>query len=253
MKIKGTSAIVTGGASGLGEATVRELASAGTRVTIFDLNEERGQALAGETGGRFARVDVCREEDVLAGLEICSSSHGPPRILINCAGISGGFRTLSKGRSHPLEFFKKIIDINLVGTFNCIRLVAAEISKLEASEGGERGVIVNTSSINAQDGPLQMAAYSASKAGIEGMTLPIARDLANDGIRCCTIAPGIFDTLPVRSSGKEMVERLKLTTVYPKRFGEAAEFAQLARHICENQMLNGSTLRIDGAVRMCQK
>jgi NAD(P)-dependent dehydrogenase (short-subunit alcohol dehydrogenase family) len=252
MKIDGVAAIVTGGASGLGAATARELASAGAKVTLFDLNAEMGEQIADAIGGLVAKVDICSESSVLAGLEKSRTAHGAARILINCAGMGGVMRTVSKGRPHSLDLFSRLVEVNLIGTFNCIRLAAAEMSTLEPLEGGERGVIVNTSSVDAFDGPLLMAGYSAAKAGIVGMTLPIARDLANIGVRVCTIVPGIFKTPMLQVLPEVVLQSLNEVWTFPRRWGEAGEFARLARHICENQMLNGVSIRLDGGVRMAQ-
>ncbi len=252
MNIDGIAAIVTGGASGLGAATAKELASAGAKVTLFDLNAELGEQVADAIGGLGVKVDICSESSVLAGLEKSRTAHGVARILINCAGMGGVMRTVSKGRPHSLDLFSRLVEVNLIGTFNCIRLAAAEMSALEALEGGERGVIVNTSSVDAFDGPLLMAGYSAAKAGIIGITLPIARDLANIGVRVCTIVPGIFETPMLQVLPKVVQQSLNEAWTFPRRCGEPREFARLVRHICENQMLNGVSIRLDGGVRMAQ-
>jgi NAD(P)-dependent dehydrogenase (short-subunit alcohol dehydrogenase family) len=251
VKIQGTAAIVTGGASGLGEATASELASAGAGVTIFDIDEEGGRRVAARTGGVFARVEITDERSVIAGIDTGRARFGPARILVNCAGIGLPLiRTVGKDGPHPLEEFRRAIEINLVGAFNVTRLVAAAMNDLEPLERGERGVLVNTSSINAFDAPAGTVAYTAAKAGVVGMTLVIARDLARRGIRCCTIVPGNFETPMLMSAPEEGLRRLLELVPFPNdRFGDPADFARLARHICENVMLNGTTIRLDGAVR----
>lgn len=253
MKLQGIAAVVTGGASGLGEATARELASAGAKVTIFDINEERGSAVAKELGGVFARVDVTSEDSVTAGLDLGAKAHGEARVLINCAGIAIGEKTVGKGTPHNLDNFTRVIQINLIGTFNCIRLAAARMVALDPLADEERGVIVNTASVAAFEGQIGQVAYSASKGGVVGMTLPIARDLANDGVRVCTIAPGLFLTPMMKGLPQNVQDSLAATVPFPHRLGTPAEYGFLARHICENVMLNGEVIRLDGALRMAPR
>jgi len=253
MNLEGISAIVTGGASGLGAATVKELTRSGVKCTIFDLNEDAGEAMAKETGAVFAKVNVADEESVMSGLKIAREANGPSRALINCAGIGIATKTLGKNGPHDLASFQKTITVNLVGTFNCIRLAAAEMAELEPMKDGERGVIINTASVAAFDGQIGQAAYSASKGGIVGMTLPIARDLSAVGIRVCTIAPGLFLTPLLMSLPEAARESLGKSVPFPSRLGDPSEYAMLARHIIENPMLNGETIRLDGALRMAPR
>jgi NAD(P)-dependent dehydrogenase (short-subunit alcohol dehydrogenase family) len=251
MKIDGTSAIVTGGASGLGLATARELAQAGARVTIFDLDRERGPAAAGLIGGTFVMVDVRDEDSVAVGLEVAARQYGAARIAVSAAGIGGGgMRIAGRRGPHPLDLFRALLDVHAVGTFNVARLAAAAMRSLEPADGGERGVIVNTSSVVAQDGPTGMVAYAAAKGAIEAMTLPMARDLGSAGIRVCTVVPGNFSTPLAEGVPAELKSRLVAMTPFPKRFGDPAEFARLVRHVIENSMLNAATIRIDGGIRM---
>ncbi|MCG8692772.1 MAG: 3-hydroxyacyl-CoA dehydrogenase [Minwuiales bacterium] len=250
MNISGMAAVVTGGASGLGEATARSLAEGGAKVAIFDLNEERGAAVAKDIGGIFVACDVTDEANTTAAFGTAREAHGPVRILVNCAGTGIAVKTTSKGRPHPLDQFNRIIQINLIGTFNCIRLAATEMAEQEPMADGERGAIVNTASVAAFDGQIGQAAYSASKGGIVGMTLPIARDLASVGVRVNTIAPGLFDTPLLQGLPDDVKQSLGASVPFPSRLGSPAEYAQLARHMCENAMLNGETIRLDGAIRM---
>lgn len=253
MKLEGAGTIVTGGASGLGAGTVKALAEAGAKVTIFDLNEDWGTKLAADVGGQFAKVDVTREADVSAGLETAIAAHGPVRVLVNCAGIAIGEKTTGRGKPHSLESFTKVIQVNLIGTFNTIRLVATHMVGTQALDDDERGVIVNTASVAAFDGQIGQVAYSASKGGIVGMTLPIARDLSAKGVRVCTIAPGLFKTPMMDTLPEHIQEALGAMVPFPHRLGTAGEYAALARHICENVMLNGEIIRLDGAVRLQPK
>jgi NAD(P)-dependent dehydrogenase (short-subunit alcohol dehydrogenase family) len=252
MKIAGSSFIVTGGASGLGAATVRHLAALGAHVLIADLNEDAGHALEREIGAAalFERVDVGSDADakhaVMASVQHFGALHG----LVNCAGIATPGKVLGKEGPLALEAFERIIRINLVGTFNLIRLAAESMSKHDANDEGERGVIVNTASVAAFDGQIGQAAYSASKGGIVGMTLPIARDLAELGIRVCTIAPGLFDTPLLAGLPEPARMSLGKQVPFPPRLGRPAEYGALAAHIVENAMLNGETIRLDGAIRM---
>ena len=244
-------AIVTGGASGLGEAVARCLAKQGAIVSIFDVNRERGEAVAQEIHGFYSAVDIADENSVIAGFAASQEANGQPHILVNCAGVGDFTPTVSDdGEPHPLKDFKRPIDVNLIGAFNCIRYFSAQVSKLPELPSGERGVIVNTASIAAFDGLATQAAYSASKAGIVGMTLPIARDLGAYGIRICTIAPGLFATPLLDVLPEGLAGQLAAQAPFPKRLGDPMEFAALVRHICENPMLNGATIRLDGAMRM---
>ena len=254
------AAVVTGGASGLGEATARRLAGEGVRVTVFDLNEERGHAVAGEIGGTFARVDVSDAASVAEGFAAATDAHGPARVLVNCAGIGPPMKTVSRDREtgavrmHDLSAFAKVIAINLTGTFHCIAHAAAAMVDLDAiGEDGERGVIVNTASVAAEDGQIGQAAYSASKGGVKGMTLPIARDLSRDGVRVCTILPGLFHTPLFDSLPEDAVRSLSASVPFPARLGKPAEYAALVEHICTNAMLNAECIRLDGAIRMAPR
>jgi NAD(P)-dependent dehydrogenase (short-subunit alcohol dehydrogenase family) len=253
MEIKGATAIITGGASGLGAATAQALNAQGARVALWDLNADKGEALAKSLGGVFCSVNVSEEESVAAGLARTLAAVGAPRILVNCAGIAVGEKTIGKNGPHRLDVYKRVIDINLVGTFNCIRLVAAEMEKLSPLEDGERGVIINTASVAAFEGQIGQAAYGASKAGVAGMTLPVARDLMGVGIRCNTIAPGIFWTPMMAGMDQKVQDALAAMVPFPKRLGRPEEFASLALEICRNVMLNGSVIRLDGAIRMQPK
>ncbi len=245
------AAIVSGGASGLGSAVSRKLAEDGVKTGIFDLNEEQGQAVAQEIGGIFARVDVSDIESVKQGFETVRATHGQERLLVNCAGIAPGAKTLGKDGPHDPALFAKTIGINLVGTFHCASLAAAGMSEQDAlNDDGERGVIVNTASVAAFDGQMGQIAYSASKAGVVGMALPMARDLARNGIRVMTIAPGLFMTPMMEGFPQELQDALSDKTPFPKRLGKPAEFADLVVHIAENTMLNGEVIRLDGAVRL---
>lgn len=250
------SAIVTGGASGLGEAAARALAQAGARVTIFDLNAERGAQIAKDIGGFHWVVDVAREASVVEGFARARAHFGQERILVNCAGIGPAAKTASRDkqtgeiRHFPLDLFQKVIDINLLGTFRCIAKSAAGMLSLEPLDTGERGVIVNTGSVAAQDGQIGQAAYAASKGGIVGMTLPIARDLSGDNIRINTILPGIFNT-PLMNAAPEAVKAALAASVpFPKRLGNPDEYASLALEMIRNGYFNGEVVRLDGAIRM---
>jgi len=253
MEIEGSGALVVGGASGLGAATARALAERGARVTIADVNAEQGQALADEIGGVFVAADVTDEEQVQAAVAAAAAADGGLRISAHCAGIGFAQRTVSGRGPHPLEPFTRVIAVNLIGTFNALRLAAAAMSENEPDAGGERGVCVNTASVAAFDGQIGQAAYSASKGGVVGMTLPVARDLARFGIRVCTIAPGLFDTPLLASLPEEAREALGASIPFPARLGRPSEYAALACHIVENPMLNGEVIRLDGALRMAPK
>lgn len=254
MNVNGQAAIVTGGASGLGRATALRLVEAGARVSVFDSNVELGKRVASENSVVFAEVDITSEASVLGGLEIAAAEHGPARILVNCAAIGGpSIRTAGKRGPHPLQVFEKLVQVNLIGAFNVTRLAAAEMLGLEPMQRGERGVIVNVSSINALDGPVGTVAYTAAKAGVVGMTITVARDLAPRGIRACTIAPGNFETPMLMAAPEPFLETLLASVPFPNdRFGDPREFAELALHICENGMLNGEVIRLDAAMRHCQ-
>jgi NAD(P)-dependent dehydrogenase (short-subunit alcohol dehydrogenase family) len=252
MEIAGSVALVTGGASGLGEATVRLLVGAGASAVILDRPGSPGEALAGELGARaaFVAADVTSGEQVEAAVARTLERFGALHVAVNCAGIGVAMRTLTKQGPMPLELFEKVIAVNLVGTFNVIRLAAAAMAKNTPNAEGERGVLVNTASAAAFDGQIGQAAYSASKGGIVGMTLPIARDLASLGIRVVTIAPGTFDTPMLALLPEDQRQALAAHIPGPSRLGRPSEFAALTRHIVENPMLNGETIRLDGALRM---
>ncbi len=254
MEIKNSTIIVTGGASGLGAATARALAAAGGNVVIADVNADAGNALAKELGrARFIKTDVTAEADGQAAVALALKEFGGLQGLVNCAGIGVAEKTLGREGPHALASFIRVISINLTGTFNMIRLAADAMSKGQPNAGGERGVIINTASVAAYDGQIGQAAYSASKGGIVGMTLPIARDLARSGIRVMTIAPGIFLTPMLLGLPKEAQDSLGKMVPFPPRLGQPSEYAALARHIIENEMLNGEVIRLDGAIRMAPK
>ncbi len=255
MNISGSSFVVTGGASGLGAATVRHLAALGAHVLIADLNEQAGHALEREIGAAalFERVDVASEADakhaIMASVQHFGALHG----LVNCAGVATPGKVLGKEGPLALEVFERVVRINLVGTFNLIRIAAEAMAKHDANDEGERGVIVNTASVAAFDGQIGQPAYAASKAGVAGMTLPIARELARFGIRVVTIAPGLFETPMMAGMPPEVQESLGKTVPFPPRLGRPAEYAQMVQAIIENPMLNGETIRLDGALRMAPK
>jgi NAD(P)-dependent dehydrogenase (short-subunit alcohol dehydrogenase family) len=256
MQIDGITAFVTGAGSGLGEASARMLAARGARVTLFDLPDSRGAevALAIGAAARFSPGDVTDEAQVSAALDACRSSQGPIRALVHCAGIGTAGRTVDKhGAPCPLDVFRRTVEVNLVGSFNVIRLTAARMLNNPASAEGERGALVATASISAFDGQIGQAAYAASKGGVVGMTLPIARDLARHGIRVCAIAPGPFRTPLLEGLPQPSIDALEATIPFPPRLGRPSEFAALACHILENPMLNGETIRLDGALRMGPK
>ncbi|MDB4076733.1 SDR family NAD(P)-dependent oxidoreductase [bacterium] len=252
------SAVVTGGASGLGEATARKLAALGVKVGIIDMNEEKGQALAKELGGAFAKVNVTSDEEVARGFAELRAAIGQERLLINCAGIGDAVKTASRDREtgainpHSMKRFQRVLDINLSGTFRCIAESAAGMMTLDPIDG-ERGSIVNTASAAAEDGQVGQAAYSASKAGIVGMTLPIARDLSRELIRVNTILPGIFDTPLLASAPEPVRQALGAMVPHPARLGMPEEFASLAAEMCRNSYFNGEDVRLDGAIRMAPK
>lgn len=256
MDIKNKVAVVTGGASGLGEATVRNIVSNGGKSLVIDLNEERGKALEAELGSdnvRFQKTDVTNEEQVKDALALVVKEFGTIHICVNCAGIGIGQKTVSKNGAHELTAFEKVIKINLIGTFNVLRLCAEIMQDNEPIDGEERGVIVNTASVAAFDGQIGQVAYSASKGGIVGMTLPIARDLARSGIRCLTIAPGLFMTPLFQAAPPEVIESLEKQVPFPSRLGKPAEYGKLVQSIVENPMLNGEVIRLDGAIRMAPR
>ncbi len=252
MKLNETVAVVTGGASGLGEATVRNFVAAGAKVAIFDMNGERGEIVANELGENvlFQKVDVTDEASVVAGIEATMKKFGRITANINCAGIGVASKTLGKEGPHTLGLFKKVVDINLTGTFNVFRLCAEQMAKNQPNEDGERGVIVNTASVAAFDGQKGQVAYSATKGAIVGMTLPVARDLAYYGIRICAIAPGLFLTPLFEGLGQEVVDSLSAQVTFPKRLGKPSEYGSLARMIVESPYMNGETIRLDGAIRL---
>jgi NAD(P)-dependent dehydrogenase (short-subunit alcohol dehydrogenase family) len=253
MQIDGSAAIVTGGASGLGEATARRLHGQGAHVVIADVNDERGDALAEELGERaaFAHVDVTKPEEVEAAVATAAAQSADGlRISVHCAGVGWAEKLVSKRGPHQLQPFETVVAINLIGTFNALRFAAAAMQANAPNDAGERGVCVNTASIAAYDGQIGQIAYAASKGGVVGMTLPAARDLAASGIRVCTIAPGLFDTPLLAALPQEARDALGAAVPFPPRLGRSSEYAQLATHIVENEMLNGEVIRLDGALRM---
>ncbi len=256
MKSFDVAAVVSGGASGLGEATVRALAARGAAVTVLDLQEDKGEKLAAELGGHttFARTDVTDADSVQAAIEEATGKDRPLRIAVNCAGIAWAQRTVGRdGEVHDLGVFTRTVMVNLVGTFNVLRLAAAAMAATEPDEDGERGVVVNTASIAAYDGQIGQVAYAASKGGIVGMTLPAARDLSSVGIRVCTIAPGLVDTPLLGSLPEEARQSLAAGIPFPKRLGRPEDFAQLAVDLVEHGYLNGEVIRMDGALRMAPR
>lgn len=259
MELAGCAAVVTGGASGLGEATARALAAAGVRVAIFDMNAEKGAAVAADIGGVFCAVNVTSDESVDAGFAAARAAHGQERILVNCAGTGNAVKTAGRAKEtgeikhFPLDAFNMIIQINLVGTFRCIAKSAAGMLTLPVLADGERGVIVNTASVAAEDGQMGQAAYSASKGGVVGMTLPIARDLMGEGIRVNCILPGIFNTPLMNAAPQNVKDALAASVPFPKRLGHAAEYASLALEMCRNSYFNGEDVRLDGAIRMAPR
>ena len=250
----GAAGIVTGGASGLGAATAARLAQSGLRVTLFDLDEARGESHAREIGGRFVRVDVSDPASVADGINAAADAHGPARVLVNCAGIGPAAKTVSRGAAHDPELFRRTVTVNLIGSFTCASQAAAGMVALDPlDEDGARGVIVNTASVAAYDGQVGQAAYAASKGGIVGMTLPMARDLADKGVRVCTIAPGLFRTPLLEGLPDEVQASLGRQVPFPSRLGLPDEYAGLVAHILENPMLNGEVIRLDGAIRMAPR
>jgi 3-hydroxyacyl-CoA dehydrogenase / 3-hydroxy-2-methylbutyryl-CoA dehydrogenase len=249
LQLDGIGALVAGGASGLGEATARALYARGARVAIVDLNEEKGAALAGELGATFAKADVTHEQQVQAAVDAA----GELRLAVSCAGIGWAERTVGREGPAALQPFETVVRVNLIGTFNVLRIAAASMAGNEPDAGGERGAVVMTASIAAFDGQIGQAAYSASKGGVVGLTLPAARDLARVGVRVCTIAPGLFDTPLLAGLPDEARQALGAQVPHPPRLGRPEEYAELACHIAENPMLNGETIRLDGALRMPPK
>ena len=255
----GVVAVVTGGASGLGEATVRTLAAAGARVAIFDMNEEAGSKLAEAIGGVFCKVDVTSDAEVEAAFAKSRETLGQERVLVNCAGIANGFKTASRNKADgatvrfPMKEFERAVQINLLGTFRCIAVAAQGMLDLDALNDGERGAIVCTASVAAQDGQIGQAAYAASKAGVLGMTLPIARDLMGEGIRINTILPGLFMTPMMRGLPENVQVALGASVPFPKRLGAPEEYAALVLHMIENTYLNGEAVRLDGAIRLAPR
>ncbi|MDL2357234.1 MAG: 3-hydroxyacyl-CoA dehydrogenase [Pseudomonadota bacterium] len=252
MQIQDNVFIITGGASGLGAATARMIVAAGGKVVLADVQVGAGIALAAELNGQFVKCDVTSEADGLA-VVAAAQSMGTLRGLVNCAGVAPAVKTVGKDGPHPLDVFQRTINVNLVGTFNMARLAADAIGKTEALESGERGIIINTASVAAYDGQIGQAAYGSSKAAVVGLTLPMARDLARSGIRVMTIAPGIFETPMLMGMPEEVRDALGKMVPFPSRLGRPNEYAHLARAIIENTMLNGETIRLDGAIRMQPK
>jgi len=254
INIQGQAALVTGGGSGLGEATARELARLGAKVAILDVNLAGAQAVATDIGGVALQCDVTSPESVQAAITAAAAAHGPARILMQIAGIGSAKRVVGKdGNAAPLEDFVRVINVNLIGTYNAARLFAAACAKLDPMEDGERGAMVFTASVAAFDGQVGQQAYSASKAGVAGMTLPMARDLAQHGIRVCTIAPGLFATPLMKTLPEAVQLSLAASIPFPQRLGKPEEFAQLATHIVSNGHLNGEVIRLDGALRMAPR
>ena len=255
MKIQGITALVTGGASGLGEATARGLLADGANVAIFDMDAERGEKIAGELGEKalFCQVDVTDESVVSDAVNKTAETFGGIHVAVNCAGVATAGKVISKKGLLPMEKFNKVIHINLMGTMNVIRLAAEKMLENEPFEDGEKGVIINTASVAAFDGQVGQAAYAASKAAVAGMTLPVAREFADYGIRVMTIAPGLFGTPMLLGFPEHVQEALAKMMPFPKRLGYPSEYADLAKHIIENSMLNGETIRLDGAIRMAAR
>lgn len=254
------AAIVTGGASGLGEASARALAAAGAKVALFDLNAERGEAVAAEIGGVFAKVDVTDQASVDAGFATARAAHGQERVLVNCAGIVIGAKTVARDKEtgaikeYPVERFATVIEVNLIGSFRCIAKSAAGMAALEPlDQHGEKGCIVNTASVAAEDGQIGQAAYSASKGGVLAMGLPIARDLMSEGIRINTLLPGIMNTPMMAGMPDKVREALAASVPFPKRLGEGQEYADAVMFLCQNDYMNGASIRLDGAIRLAPR
>jgi NAD(P)-dependent dehydrogenase (short-subunit alcohol dehydrogenase family) len=254
MKIQGHAALVTGGGSGLGEATARELARLGAKVAVLDINAALAEKVAADIGGIACPCDITQSDSLQAAIDKAAAAHGPARILMSIAGIGSAKRVVAKdGGPAPLEDFARVINVNLIGTYNASRLFAAACAKLDPMEDGERGAMVFTASVAAFDGQVGQQAYSASKAGVAGMTLPMARDLAQHGIRVCTIAPGLFATPLLRQLPEPIQQSLAASIPFPARLGKPSEFAELACHIVTNGHLNGEVIRLDGALRMAPR
>ncbi|MFZ6727058.1 3-hydroxyacyl-CoA dehydrogenase [Undibacterium sp. MH2W] len=252
MQIQNGVFIITGGASGLGAATARMIAANGGKVVLADVQVEAGEKLAAELGGQFVKCDVTSEADGKA-VVAAALSLGPVRGLVNCAGVAPAVKTVGKDGPHPLDVFQRVVNINLIGTFNMCRLAADAMGKMDANEQGERGVIINTASVAAYDGQIGQAAYASSKAAVVGLTLPMARDLSRSGIRVMTIAPGIFETPMLLGMPQEVQDALGKMVPFPPRLGKPEEYAHLSKTIIENVMMNGETIRLDGAIRMQPK
>ena len=259
MNVNGVAAVVTGAASGLGEATARELARRGAKVAIFDRDQERGEKVAGEIGGIFCEVDVTSDEKVGAAFARAREAHGQERVLVNCAGVANGAKTVGRdketkaARLYPMQQFELAIQINLIGSFRCIANSAFGMVDLDPLVDGEKGVIINTASVAAEDGQIGQAAYSASKGGVLAMTLPIARDLMNEGVRVNTILPGVFKTPMVGMMPQNVQDALGAQVPFPKRLGQAEEYARLALFLIENVYMNAASVRLDGGIRMAPR
>lgn len=254
MEINGLAVVITGGGSGMGAETARYLAKAGAKVALLDINKANVEKIAAEIGGIALECDVSNEVSATAALAAAKAAHGAARILINCAGIAPGARIVGKEGPHDLGLFQKTIGVNLIGSFNMLRLASADMSTLEPlNDSGERGIIINTASVAAYEGQIGQAAYAASKGGVVAMTLPAARELARFGIRVVTIAPGLIETPMLGGMSAEVQESLIATTIFPKRLGKASEYAKLVGHVIDNVMINGETIRLDGAVRLAPK
>jgi NAD(P)-dependent dehydrogenase (short-subunit alcohol dehydrogenase family) len=253
MKISGIAAVVTGGASGLGAATARLLAKNGAKVALLDINAASCEAVAKEIGGIALACDITNAASAEAALKDAKAKHGAARLVVNCAGIAPAAKVVGKKGPHDLDLFRKVIEVNLIGTFNILRLAAADMAELSPMEDNERGLIVNTASIAGYEGQIGQAAYSASKGGVIGLTLPAARELAATGIRVVTIAPGLVETPMFNNLAPQAVEALVAGTVFPQRLGKPDEYARLVQHIAENVLLNGGTIRMDGAIRLGMK
>lgn len=253
MEIEGQTAIVSGGASGLGRATAKALAEAGVRVAILDVNEAAAADAARETGGFAIGCDVTEAASVEAAFVVARERHGPARIAINCAGVGTAGRIVGRDGPLPLDLFRRVIEVNLIGTFNVMRIAAAEMSTLDPLAGGERGIIVSTASVAAYEGQIGQAAYSASKGGIVALTLPAARELARYGVRVVAIAPGIFETPMLQGLPQNVQDGLAASVPFPSRLGRPEEYASLVLHLCRNPMINGEVIRLDGALRMAPR
>ncbi|NUB07949.1 SDR family NAD(P)-dependent oxidoreductase [Azospirillum sp. Vi22] len=250
MQINGQAAIVTGGASGMGAETARHLAKLGAKVTVLDMNEAAVKQVAQEIGGLGLLCDVSSAESAEKAVAEARAAHGPARIAVNCAGVAPAKRIVGRDGPMALDDFRKVIEVNLIGTFNMLRLAAADMGTLDPLESGERGVIVNTASVAAYEGQIGQAAYASSKGGIVALTICAARDLARSGVRVMTIAPGLIGTPMLLNMPQEVQDSLAATVPFPKRFGQPSEYARLVQHILENEMLNGEVIRLDGAIRM---